>query len=373
MVARAVTAQATEWSDLVLPYLTADIAGIGGRLRVALDDFRVEEIAAYPPSGEGDHLFLRIEKRDMSTPFAVDRIARALKISARDIGYAGMKDRHAVTEQTLSVPGRVGEAAVEALAIEGLTVRSVARHQNKLRIGHLRGNRFTLRLRQLDDLDSCYQRAIAVASVLQREGVPNFYGSQRFGREGDNATRARAWLVGGGPAPRDHTLRRLLASSLQSSVFNRWLSERLTAGLLARYVDGDLAARFGPNGEGRPWAVDPSEAEALYATGGVTATGPMPGPKMPRPTGEALAREEAVMAAMGLDDAVFARAGALAEGTRRAARVFVDGLDVSRGEGCLIFRFGLPSGGYATTVMREFCKVAAGGDEDAAEASESAT
>src|SRR5262249_27239964 len=111
-----------------LPYLTADLTGIAGVLRSTDDDFVVDEEPAYAPSGTGDHVFVRIEKRGMTTPVAVDKLARALGVKARDIGVAGMKDRHAVTRQWLSLPPPVAPESVQALVLEDLTILEVVRH-----------------------------------------------------------------------------------------------------------------------------------------------------------------------------------------------------------------------------------------------------
>jgi len=339
-----------------LPFVTDAIVGVGGVLRSTWEDFQVEEIPAYEASGEGDHTFVTFQKRGLTTPEAVDRLARAVGVSPRDAGYAGMKDRHAVTVQTASFPG--GDAARFAtLALEGITVRAAVPHRHKLRTGHLRGNRFVLVLRSVEGAAEALARCQAVAETLAAQGVANYYGSQRFGRGGDNEARARRWLVEGGRAPRDATERKMLASALQSAVFNRWLSARVAAGELGRYVDGDLATRHGPTGEGRPWAIDPAEAQGFYDARDVSPTGPMVGPKMPWPTGEALRREEALLVEDGLTVAHFAAAGSLAEGTRRAARIFPEGLSVAlAGDDALRFEFVLPPGAYATVVMREFVK-----------------
>ena len=140
---RCYTALAHVTSDL--PFLTGDLPGIGGTLRARPEDFFVDEEPAYEPSGNGDHVFVRIEKRGMTTPQAVERIARALTVNPRDIGVAGMKDRHAVTRQWISLPPPVTPEAVQALALEDITMINVARHPHKLRTGHVRANRFVLR------------------------------------------------------------------------------------------------------------------------------------------------------------------------------------------------------------------------------------
>ncbi len=335
-----------------LPYLTASLPGTGGVLRASPEDFRVDEIPAYEPSGEGSHVYVRFEKRGMTTPFAVERMARALGVDPRDAGYAGLKDRHAVTTQWASFPD-VDPAAAEALSIEGVRVLAVSRHRNKLRTGHLHGNRFVIRVTGVEHPGLAIGNAHVIATELRNYGCPNYYGEQRFGREGDNAARGMAWLRGEASAPRQHFERKMLVSAAQSELFNRYLARRVASGELARYVDGDLAVRHPVGG---PWRVDPAEAQGLYDAHAASATGPMFGTKMLRAAGEALAREEAVLAEAGLAPGDFARARDLGEGTRRAVRMIVDDLSVDDDRGALRLAFTLPAGAYATSLLREVMK-----------------
>ncbi|MGE3547410.1 MAG: tRNA pseudouridine(13) synthase TruD, partial [Kofleriaceae bacterium] len=131
----------------LLPYLTRELPGIGGVLRSTDDDFVVDEVPMYAPSGTGDHVFVRIEKRGMNTIAAVGALARALGVAERDVGVAGMKDRHAVTRQWLSLPPPIHPEQLQALSLVGITVLETARHGHKLRTGHVRANRFVLRVR----------------------------------------------------------------------------------------------------------------------------------------------------------------------------------------------------------------------------------
>ena len=187
-----------------LPYLTSALPGIGGVLRTVPEDFIVDEIGAYSPSGAGDHVFVRIEKRGLTTAQAVQRIARALGVNERDVGVAGMKDRHAVTRQWLSLPPPVTPEQATALALEDVRVLEAVRHGHKLRTGHVRANRFVLRVRGVGpEVGDAEARAKAILDVLARPpGAPNFYGEQRFGREGDNARSRenRARPCGDGPS-----------------------------------------------------------------------------------------------------------------------------------------------------------------------------
>jgi tRNA pseudouridine13 synthase len=339
-----------------LPFLTADLPSIGGVLRATPGDFRVEEIPAYLPSGEGEHLYVTFEKTGQTTPDVVKAMARALGVDPREAGWAGLKDRHAVTVQTASFL-KGDEARALALELPGVRVLAAKRHRNKLKSGHLHGNCFVLRVR------GCVPGALATAEQVRARllatGVPNYYGSQRFGREGDNAERGRAWLTGAAPAPREGFLRKMYVSALQSALFNAYVAVRLADGLLDRYVDGDLAVRHPVGG---PFLIDPAEAQEAYAAQKASATGPMFGRAMRWPEREARAREERLLAAQGLTLEHFARARDLAEGTRRAVRICLDGLEVRAVDGevpggqDLVLAFTLPAGGYATAVLREFRK-----------------
>ncbi len=340
-----------------LPYLTASLPGVGGALRDTPEDFCVDELPAYLPTGDGEHVYIRFEKRGLTTPAAVDAIARALDVSPREAGWAGLKDRHAVTSQWASF-ARADVSRAEGLSIPNVRVLEVSRHRNKLRTGHLRGNRFTLRLTGIVDETLAVARCKAVGAVLSVRGVPNYYGEQRFGREGDNAVRGTAWLRGEAPAPRDSFLRKLWVSAVQSELFNRYLAARVVRDELDTYVDGDLATRMPA---GRPWAIDPAEATELYASRDVSATGPMFGSRMPWPLGTAGERERTVLERSSLTLEHFARARDLGEGARRTVRIFPEELTITAETGALRLAFTLPAGAYATVVLREFQKLAEDG------------
>lgn len=334
-----------------LPFLTRDERPIGGALRQQLEDFAVEEVPAYLPSGEGEHVYVRFAKRGLTTPDAVKAMARALGVDPRECGWAGLKDKHAVTVQWASFL-RADPSKAAALSLDGVTVLEVSRHRNKLKTGHLHGNRFDLRVRGC--VDGSLEIARRVAAVLSREGAPNYYGAQRFGRDGGNVERGVAWLTAQGPAPREAFERKMLASSVQSWLFNRYLGARVEDGLLARYVPGDLAVRHPSD---RPFAIAEHEAVEAYASRTCSATGPMFGPEMRWPEAEAREREARVLRESGLSIEHFARARGLAEGARRSVRVCLSALEIDEeSSGVLRFRFELPAGAYATAVLREFRK-----------------
>jgi len=342
-----------------LPFLTAGLAGIGGVLRATDDDFIVDEEPAYAPSGEGDHVMARIEKRGLTTPQAVALVARALGVAERDVGVAGMKDRRAVTTQWISLPPPTTPEAVLAVAVEGVRVLAAARHPHKLRTGHVRGNRFRLVVR--DVAPGAAERAQAILDALaQLPGAPNWYGEQRFGRDGDNAAKGRALLLGENAPPpdrrRDRRHDRLMVSALQSELFNAWLTARIADGHYREALAGDILKK---RGGGLFACDDPTTDTARLAAGELVPTGPMFGARMRAPPEgtPAAARELAILAGAGLALDAFASVRTLAEGTRRDAAIAVTEIAVLQRAETVELQFALPGGAYATAIMREVMKV----------------
>jgi tRNA pseudouridine13 synthase len=356
---------------VALPYLTADVPGTGGRLRDACEDFVVEEIPAYEASGAGEHVFAWIEKRDVTTPVAAASLAAAVGARARDVGWAGLKDKRSIARQWLSLPPPVTPEQVLAAKVDGVTVLEARRHGNKLKTGHLRGNRFVLRVRGVRNPDDAAARAARVLGALSEPpGALNWYGEQRFGKGGENAARGRAVLDG---SLRVHDKeKRLLVSALQSELFNEWLRRRVADGLVRRVIEGDWLEKRATGGSFS--TTDPAVDLGRVAAGEIVVTGPMFGWKLRgSPAGtEAAAREEAVLADAGLTLASFRPAGDLALGTRRPLAIAITDASVTvvppvtdgsvtrgsapSGDDAIDVRFTLPSGAYATAVMREIMK-----------------
>ena len=332
-----------------LPLLTAELPGTGGRLRTVDEDFLVDEELPYAASGAGDHVFARIEKRGLTTPQAVQAIARALRVKDRDIGVAGMKDRHAVTRQWISLPPPTKPEDVTALALENITILEAIRHNHKLRTGHVRANRFVLRVR--DTTDGVARARAILDRLAHPPGTPNWYGEQRFGRDGDNAARGRELLAGA--RGKDRRMDRFLVSALQSELFNTWLAARMTDGLYATVLAGDLLHKVGG---GMFVCEDPAVDGPRLLAGEVIVTGPMFGAHMRAPTGIAAEREAAILAAAGLAPDAFAKVANIAEGTRRDASIAVKEITVAGDPSTLEVGFALPAGAYATVVMREIMK-----------------
>lgn len=333
-----------------LPRLIAGPPPLVGQVRVRPEDFRVDEIPAYPPSGRGDHLFVRFEKVDLDTPEAVRRIAQAIGADPNQAGFAGLKDRRAVTTQWASFlfgdPSRL-----EGASIDGVRVLEHARHGHKLRTGHLRGNRFSLLLRS--DAPGDLDRAREALAELARRGVPNYFGEQRFGR--DNVAAARRWIVEGGPAPRDRWKRKLYVSALQSAIFNELLAERVREGTVDSAIDGDLLRKEDTGGLFVAEDLERERERALRFE--ITATGPMFGARMRWPEREARRREEEALARAGLDEARLERVRASGEGTRRPYRVRIEDPVLTVEPEGVRLAFTLPSGAYATVVIRELASV----------------
>lgn len=305
----------------------------------------VEELDAYPALGEGPHTLVRIRKRLLTTEAAVARLAQALGVDRRACGHAGLKDRDALTTQRISLPD-VAPERVLALGWDDLEVLEATRHRNKLKPGHLQGNRFRIVLREVSDPTT----ALARLAVVGAEGFPNAFGPQRFGRDGDNAERALAFVRGRERGPRDPRERRLLFSALQSRWFNRLLSLRVADGSHRVPAAGDLLKRHDSGGMFLCEDVETDRARA--ARGEVSPTGPMFGVDMARPGPEVLARELSVLADDGLDLDALAAHRALGEGTRRVLRVLTsDWSAVAEADGVLRVTMTLPKGAYATTAL----------------------
>jgi tRNA pseudouridine13 synthase len=338
-----------------LPRVTADLPGSGGRVKTSPEDFRVDEIPAYAPSGAGPHLYLRVEKRGRTTRDVVRALAATLGVAERDVGWAGMKDKEAVTTQWLSFPAR-RDPDPASLAGEGLRVLEVSRHGNKLRPGHSRGNRFTVVVRGGDPA-----RARACADALRERGLANFFGPQRFGAGGGNAEMGKALLLGRADRPevrragRDRFLRRLCLSAYQSLLFNRWLGDRLADGLFAAALPGDVMKKL--DSGGLFTCRDPADDGARVARFEISPAGPIFGHALRLAEGEPGVREERLLAAEGLKLADFERGGGEAEGTRRAGRLPL-ALELEPIEDGYRAVFELPKGSYATVVMGELTKEA---------------
>ncbi len=394
------------------PYVTSDIPGIGGAIKEAPDDFFVEEIPSYVPSGSGEHLYITIEKRGVTTLEALRRIAQGLKIQERDIGYAGMKDAVGVTRQTFSVQRIAPERAL-SLDLDGIRILSTERHSNKLKLGHLKGNRFRIIIRGVT-VDAA-ELVPALVDRLRMRGVPNYFGFQRYGAQGNShligaAMLRRDWqecverLIGDPDAVKDDEwsaaisayrqgyaaealrllprhcrserdvlqrlvarpgeyekafsavhprLKKLYLSAAQSFLFDQTVAHRIDA--IDRVMNGDLACK---HVNGACFLVEDAMGEAARAAAfEISASGPMFGCKMKQPDGAVRALEDELLERSGLKLSQFDLPGGLRmEGERRPLRVPPGDLIWSAIGETVTVEFTLPKGSYATSLLRELTK-----------------
>jgi len=317
---------------------------LSARFRVEPEDFQVEEIDGFEPTGQGEHLLLTVEKRGMNTVFAAKRIARWAGIQEMGVGYAGLKDRHAVTRQRFSVhlPKRVAPP-LETLVSDELRVLDSTWHNRKLPRGALKGNRFLLRLRGVEgDVAAIEARLQAIAA----HGLPNYFGGQRFGRDGDNVDAARR-MFAGQRVPRDQ--RSMYLSAARSALFNAVLAERVLASTWATGTEGDVWMLDGSQSVFGPEPATP-ELAARAASQDIHPTGPMWGLGELRSDQAVKALEQRV-----LEPFADLREGLEAAGLkqeRRALRVRVADLAwYWPAPDQLSLTFRLPPGAYATGLL----------------------
>jgi len=391
--------------------LTEELPGTGGRCRAEPEDFCVEEIPLYGPTGEGQHTLFEIEKRGIDTLHAIGQLARALDVPPNRIASAGLKDAQAVTRQHLSVEG-VSPDRVRAVRLPRVRVLWAQRHRNRLKVGHLRGNRFRIRLRGV--VTDALNRAEAIAEVLRRRGLPNGFGPQRFGARLTTHLLGRALILGdwdeflrvylGSPRSQDQAkersarlaydrgdlvqaltlwpggaarerailqalsrgepprravlriprrLRRLFVAGYQAYLFNRVLDARL--GSLDLLRAGDLAVK---HDNGAFFLVECPELEQPRADRlEISPSGPLYGYKVRLAAGVVGETERALLDEEGLrcEDWRVGH-GVRLKGARRPFRVPIDDLELWADDHDLVLHFTLPSGAYATNLLREVMK-----------------
>lgn len=392
-----------------LPYLTADLLGVGGKIKASPEDFYVEEIPLYAASGEGQHTYLQFEKVGLTTLAAINRIAQSLAVSVKQIGYAGLKDAQAVTRQTISIDS-VPPEQVAGLDLSGIKVIAVAKHRNKIKLGHLAGNKFVICMREVERSDM--PQIEAILTHLQQQGVPNYFGEQRFGvrqnshrlglaliqnklreflaellgrpdaAETPQAQQARRAFDAGNlrealelwpPSLRaewlvlkklveindpesavrvlDKRLKRLFVSAYQSYLFNQLLAQRLTT--IDKIEAGDVAYI---HRNGAAFVVEVPEEEQPRADAfEISPSGPLFGVKYLPAEKEPGMREASVLAEAEISLEDFKIPGVSLAGGRRPYRIPLTDVNFWYDNG-IVISFTLPPGGYATMVLREIMK-----------------
>lgn len=325
------------------------------RIRASAEDFRVDEVLGFEADGEGEHLLVQVQKRNRNTDQVARELARHAGIPARDVSYCGLKDRLAVTTQWFSLwlPGKADPdwAAIEN---DDLHILTQSRHRRKLPRGALKANRFVIVLRDVEGDTVELERRL---TIISRQGVPNYFGEQRFGREGDNLNKALAMF--GGRKVKDRHLRGLYLSAARSCLFNQVLAARVAAGNWNQALPGEACMLSGSRSFFVAELID-TELESRLATNDISPSAPLWGRgKLPCVD---QARELELTALAG-DEAFrqgLEQAGMKQE--RRATRLVVGDLrwrwlgEGNNGERDLELAFELTSGSYATVVLRELVR-----------------
>ena len=330
-----------------LSYLHGKPQGTG-QLKASPKDFLVVEDLGFEPDGEGEHILVRILKNGCNTRFVADALAKFLKIHAREVSFAGQKDKHAVTEQWLCarVPGNA-MPDLSQFQLEGCQVLEYARHKRKLRLGALKGNQFTLVLREVSGRDDVEARLQAIAE----RGVPNYFGAQRFGIGGSNLLGALRWAESGAPV-RDRNKRSFWLSAARSALFNQLVSERLKKPDFNQVVDGDALQLAGRGS----WFVaseeERAELQARVDARELMITAALPGSGDWGTQRTALEFEQTVLAEEMALQSLLQREKV--EAARRAMLLYPQQLSWNWWDDVTVeLRFWLPAGSFATSVVRE--------------------
>jgi len=404
----------------ILKYLTQDTPGIGGKIKQSPEDFIVEEIPLYEPVGEGTHTYFEVEKRNTTTLDTARQIADALGVSQKSIGYAGLKDARAVTKQVMSVE-HIPPEKVLALELPNIKINWAKLHKNKLRIGHLLGNRFRIKIR--DTQPNALEPVQKILGVLESKGVPNYFGEQRFGIKGDSPLIGKAiiqlnWqnvldIFLGHPSEKEteriqnarkayedgdfvtalklfprrthlqerrtlsallknrdnlqravfaipERIRTLFVSAYQSELFNRVLAERIPPTLRCEAIDKVYYGDLAMKHDNNAvFLVEEPETEQPRADRfEISPSGPIYGYKMILPEGEQKAIEEKILADEGISFESFRGIPRLKiKGGRRSLRFKLNDVEVQSEPDGIVVSFALTSGSYASVVLAELMKI----------------
>ncbi|AKA39321.1 tRNA pseudouridine(13) synthase TruD [Yersinia ruckeri] len=333
-----------------------------GVLKANPEDFVVVEDLGFEPDGEGEHLLVRIRKNGCNTQFVADYLSRFAKIHPRLVSYAGLKDRHAVTEQwfCLHLPGKE-TPDMAAFELEGCEVLETVRQKRKLRIGSLKGNAFTLVLRHISNRQDVESRLNLIAA----QGVPNYFGSQRFGRGGNNLVQVRRW-ANNEIQVKERSKRSFYLSASRSAMFNLIASARLAEQRATQVLEGDALQLSGRGS----WFVAQAEELATLQqrldAGELKVTAPLPGDGDLGTQGEALAFEQHCLTEQTELLSLMQRERV--EGARRAILLQPQNMSWDWWDNVTLeLHFWLPAGSFATSVVREIMRLDNGDAADLTE------
>jgi len=338
-------------------FLSKDIPGSGGVLYPDVDDFIVNEEIAYAPSGEGEHLFIQIEKTKLTTAEVSASLSEALDVKPKAVSFAGFKDKHARTRQWFSVhyPIKLGLPNLLELDSENCRVLDMERHRAKLKRSHGKGNRFVITVREVPA--GGVENARASLERLREVGVPNIFGAQRFGKYGDNVERGLQMIRKQIKPPGNHRIRSILQSAVQSEIFNRIFNLRLEQGVFFTALAGDIMKKHDTGGLFD--VTDPAIEQERIDRLEISPTAPLPGRETRYAKSRAYEFEQQAISELGVTEQDLSR---MEVGTRRSLRFPLDPtakiheLD----EDSYALEISLPSGAYATVVLAELIKPESG-------------
>ncbi len=342
--------------DLSQPYITPNNEGIGGRIRARPEDFMVEEVSLYEPSGEGSHLYVNITKKDMTTREVQTQISELFDLRPQNIGTGGLKDKNAVTTQTFSILFEKNDISAED-AVKRIERKIDVRvnwakfHSNKFRAGHLVGNRFKITISEIRiPLGKALERANLVAEQIHVLGMPNYYGDQRLGRGGKNIQEGWA-ILNGQKRHNDRWLSKLLVASYQSYLCNRYIAERVRRGFFDKLLLGDIVKKHETGGIF--WVNDITVDQPRFDSKEISFTAPIFGYKMSHPLEESAKLEAEIFEESEMSMKTFKRMKIT--GTRRFGRLTPE-IEVTQNQRGIQLDFMLHKGGFATTLLQEFMK-----------------
>ncbi|MGJ8681256.1 tRNA pseudouridine(13) synthase TruD [Paraglaciecola sp.] len=330
------------------------VLNITGQLKASAEDFQVSEILGYEPCGEGEHIYLWVEKSGLNTAYLAEQIAKFTQLPLRNVTYAGRKDKHALTSQWFSVhlPGK-GEFDWNLFNEPGAKVLKAVRHNKKLRTGVLKGNHFTITLNNLSSVQGIDERL----QNIEVQGVPNYFGAQRFGStryddRGGNLVLAEKMV--NGESIRNRNKRSMAISALRSWLFNENIHNRLTLDKLTQALPGDVMQLAGSNSFFCPDIIDSSITKRLLEQD-IYTTAPLWGAGDLVSQNEVYQLEDAIAQNNSLVTQTLASLGLKQE--RRSLRLFPKDMRWALTENNLNLQFSLPAGCFATSIIREVINV----------------
>lgn len=325
-------------SQLAYRFAQPQVTGV---IKAQPSDFIVEEVLGFTPSGDGEHVFVKIEKSGLNTLDACKRIAKTLKLPIRQITYSGLKDKNAQTRQWISFPWPIKKPLdCTVLNDENINVLEETRHQKKLRIGTHKANRFCIRVTQVSSLDGIVERG----EMIKKEGVPNYFGEQRFGRFGNNLQFANRMFVDG-EVIRDRKLNGLVLSAARSHLFNLIVSHRINTDTFETIISEDVVQLAGSRSHFSADAAD-STLETRRQERDIYIAAPM--------IGEDIVLSDATKRVLTDYSEWVAGLQSIRLNTEfRPIQVFPNDFELTENASEFTVTFELPTGSFATSVLRE--------------------